>query len=265
MSADRVLVPRLLSRSVSMWLSVAAAALSIPAVLVWAFLTQPVGNQVAGVVFCLVILAAPRRSRPAADLAGRRAGTAGARAPRCGAASCLLGRRVRRPGAQQPRGAGPPGGARFRAPYVDLHPRSSPSTWVVTAVSLPSSSVCWPTRSSAGRPSAWHLVKCAAGAGRAPGGRRVGAGLTPGPRPPRTRRRCSITGSRRTAELPSARRSQVAQVVGGVAHHRAVDHDLLGAGSDAPLAPPAAGTAPSASARRARAGGTACRRPCAPG
>ena len=57
MSADRVFVPRLLSRSVSMWLSVAAAALSIPAVLVWAFVTQPAGNQVAGVVFCVVILA----------------------------------------------------------------------------------------------------------------------------------------------------------------------------------------------------------------
>ena len=57
MSADRVLVPRLLSRSVSMWLSGAVAALAIPAVAVWAFLTQPVGNQVAAVVLCLAMLA----------------------------------------------------------------------------------------------------------------------------------------------------------------------------------------------------------------
>lgn len=54
--AERIPVPRLLSRSATMWLSVAAAALGVPAVVVWAFLTQPVGNRVAAVVVGLLFL-----------------------------------------------------------------------------------------------------------------------------------------------------------------------------------------------------------------
>lgn len=48
--AERIPVPKLLSRSVSMWVSGVLALLAIPAVVVWAFLTQPVGNRVAAAV-----------------------------------------------------------------------------------------------------------------------------------------------------------------------------------------------------------------------
>jgi hypothetical protein len=47
---ERIPVPRLLSRSATMWLSIAAAVVGVPAVLAWAMITQPVGNQVAAVL-----------------------------------------------------------------------------------------------------------------------------------------------------------------------------------------------------------------------
>lgn len=50
MPADRVRVPRLLSRSASMWLSVGAAVVAAVGVVVWALLTQPLVNQVSGVL-----------------------------------------------------------------------------------------------------------------------------------------------------------------------------------------------------------------------
>ena len=55
--AERVRVPRLLSGSRSMWFSAIAAAVAIPAVVVWALLTQPVENQVAAVVVGALLLA----------------------------------------------------------------------------------------------------------------------------------------------------------------------------------------------------------------
>ena len=53
---ERISIPRLLSRSPSMWVSVSAAAVSIPVLVVWALLTQPVTNQVAAVVVGAVLL-----------------------------------------------------------------------------------------------------------------------------------------------------------------------------------------------------------------
>ena len=53
--AERMPVPRLLSNSRSMWASAIVGAVSIPAVAVWALLTQPVMNQVAGLVLCTVL------------------------------------------------------------------------------------------------------------------------------------------------------------------------------------------------------------------
>lgn len=55
--AERIAVPRLLSNSRSMWASGIVAAVSIPAVVVWALLTQPAENQVAGMVGCAILLA----------------------------------------------------------------------------------------------------------------------------------------------------------------------------------------------------------------
>jgi hypothetical protein len=55
--AERIPVPLLLSRSATMWLSAAAGAVSVPAVLIWAFLTQPVGGQIAALVFGAVFVA----------------------------------------------------------------------------------------------------------------------------------------------------------------------------------------------------------------
>ena len=54
--AERIPVPRLLSSSRSMWVSAIVAAVSIPALVVWALLTQPVTNQIAGVVGSTVLL-----------------------------------------------------------------------------------------------------------------------------------------------------------------------------------------------------------------
>lgn len=56
MAADRVPVPRLLSRSGSMWFAVAVAAVGVPAVIAWALVTQPLANQVAAVVLGVVVL-----------------------------------------------------------------------------------------------------------------------------------------------------------------------------------------------------------------
>ena len=55
--AERIAVPRLLSNSRSMWISGIAAALAIPALVVWALLTQPMENQVAAVVVGAILLA----------------------------------------------------------------------------------------------------------------------------------------------------------------------------------------------------------------
>jgi hypothetical protein len=52
---DRIMVPRLLSRSVTMWLSVGAAVVAMIAILVWAVLTQPLVNMVSGIVAVLII------------------------------------------------------------------------------------------------------------------------------------------------------------------------------------------------------------------
>jgi hypothetical protein len=54
--AERIPVPRLLSRSRSMWVSAIVGFGSIPVLVVWALLTQPVTNQVAAVVFGAVII-----------------------------------------------------------------------------------------------------------------------------------------------------------------------------------------------------------------
>jgi hypothetical protein len=54
--AERIAVPRLLSRSGTMWLSMVAAAVGVPAVLDWALLTQPVGNQVAAAVVAVLFV-----------------------------------------------------------------------------------------------------------------------------------------------------------------------------------------------------------------
>jgi hypothetical protein len=54
--AERIPVPRMLSSSRSMWVSAIAAAVSIPAVVVWGLLTQPMTNQIAGVVGSTVIV-----------------------------------------------------------------------------------------------------------------------------------------------------------------------------------------------------------------
>ena len=56
MSADRIPVPALLSRSASAWLSVAVTVLGVAGVVGWAVLTQPVANQVAAVVLAVVML-----------------------------------------------------------------------------------------------------------------------------------------------------------------------------------------------------------------
>ena len=49
-------VPRLLSSSVGMWLSVVAAFLVTPAALVWALLTRPAGFSVVGVVIAVAAM-----------------------------------------------------------------------------------------------------------------------------------------------------------------------------------------------------------------
>ena len=54
--AERIAVPRLLSRSATMWLSAAAAAVGVAAVVVWAFLTQPVGNRIAALVVGVLVV-----------------------------------------------------------------------------------------------------------------------------------------------------------------------------------------------------------------
>jgi hypothetical protein len=54
--AERIPVPRLLSRAATMWLSVVVAAVGVPAIVVWAFLTQPVGNRVAAVVVGVIFV-----------------------------------------------------------------------------------------------------------------------------------------------------------------------------------------------------------------
>ena len=57
--AERIPVPRLVSRSATMWLSVTAALVAAAGVLVWAVLTQPLLNQLcglaAGVVLALLL------------------------------------------------------------------------------------------------------------------------------------------------------------------------------------------------------------------
>lgn len=53
--AERIPVPRLVSRSATMWLSVGAAVVGAVGVVVWALLTQPPVNQAAAVVVVLVI------------------------------------------------------------------------------------------------------------------------------------------------------------------------------------------------------------------
>jgi hypothetical protein len=55
--ADRIPVPRLLSHSTTMWLSVAAAAVGVVAVVAWAFVAGPVVNQVAAGVVAALFLA----------------------------------------------------------------------------------------------------------------------------------------------------------------------------------------------------------------
>lgn len=57
MAADRIPVPRMVGTSVSMWLSAGAAALSVPAVMVWSFLTQPTHNFVVGTVLTVFAVA----------------------------------------------------------------------------------------------------------------------------------------------------------------------------------------------------------------
>ena len=57
MPADLVPVPRLLSTSAGTWLAVVAALLTVPGVVVWAFLTQPPANRVAAVVIAAVLAA----------------------------------------------------------------------------------------------------------------------------------------------------------------------------------------------------------------
>ncbi len=52
---DRVAVPRLLSRSVTLWLSVAAAVIAVPAVVAWAWVTQP-ENRIPAVVVGVLLL-----------------------------------------------------------------------------------------------------------------------------------------------------------------------------------------------------------------
>lgn len=54
--ADRVRVPRLLSSSRTMWLSLVAAAVAVVVIVVWALLTQPLVNQVAALVVVLVLV-----------------------------------------------------------------------------------------------------------------------------------------------------------------------------------------------------------------
>ena len=49
----RIGVPRLLSRSVTMWLSAGVAAAGLVGVVVWALLTQPLVNQVCAVVLAV--------------------------------------------------------------------------------------------------------------------------------------------------------------------------------------------------------------------
>lgn len=57
MAADRIAVPRMVSTSVTMWLSAAATALAVPAVVIWAFLTQSAANRVAAVVVAVLLVA----------------------------------------------------------------------------------------------------------------------------------------------------------------------------------------------------------------
>jgi hypothetical protein len=52
---DRVAVPRLLSRSVTTWLSLAAAVVAVPAVVAWAWVTQP-DSRIPSVVVGVLLL-----------------------------------------------------------------------------------------------------------------------------------------------------------------------------------------------------------------
>ena len=56
--AERVAVPRLLSRSTTLWLSVGVAVVGVIGVVGWALATQPVANQVAAVVVGVLLLLA---------------------------------------------------------------------------------------------------------------------------------------------------------------------------------------------------------------
>lgn len=51
--AARLTVPRLLSGSTTTWLALAAAVVAVPAVVGWAFATQPAGNRVAALVLAV--------------------------------------------------------------------------------------------------------------------------------------------------------------------------------------------------------------------
>ena len=57
MSAERIAVPALLSRSVTMWLSLAVAVIGVVSVVVWALLTQPVASKVAALAMAVGLVA----------------------------------------------------------------------------------------------------------------------------------------------------------------------------------------------------------------
>lgn len=54
--AGRVVVPRLLTRSLSMWLSVGAGVLAVPAVGVWAWVTRPESRLAVAIVVLVAAL-----------------------------------------------------------------------------------------------------------------------------------------------------------------------------------------------------------------